>query len=202
MTIVSSGAISIQSLVGEYGGSAPHALSEYYKGGGLVANHSNNPNVPTSGTISLSNFYGANNTSPGVTSYGYSMTPSQVAGTGVRGFSQGAYGALTPNPQPTAFSSGFNPNIREWVTISTIGKGGGIVNQMNFLANGHLPNSGWTNFVIPGSLSNTGTGGTFTRASANYQQFTSGGQQTTRWNFGNIAFYFSTTGTHGITLNQ
>ena len=64
MTIVSSGAISINSLVSEYGGSAPHSLSEYYRGGWLVANHSNNGNVPTSGTISLSNFYGANNQSP------------------------------------------------------------------------------------------------------------------------------------------
>jgi len=64
MTIVSSGAISINSLVGEYGGSAPHSMSEYYKGGSLVGNHTNNPNVPTSGTIALNNFYGANNTSP------------------------------------------------------------------------------------------------------------------------------------------
>lgn len=67
MTLQSSGAISINDLVGEYGGSAPHALNEYYKGGGLVGNHSNNPNVPTSGTISLNNFYGANNTAPVVT---------------------------------------------------------------------------------------------------------------------------------------
>ena len=64
MTIVSSGAISINSLVAEYGGSAPHSMSEYYKGGSLVANHSNNANVPTSSTISLSNFYGQSNTSP------------------------------------------------------------------------------------------------------------------------------------------
>lgn len=67
MTIVSSGQISINSLVGEYGGSAPHSMSEYYKGGGLVLNHSNNPNVPTSGTIQLDDFYGANNTPPVVT---------------------------------------------------------------------------------------------------------------------------------------
>ena len=46
------------------GGSTPHSLSEYYKGGGLVGNHANNPNIPTSGTISFSNFYGANNTAP------------------------------------------------------------------------------------------------------------------------------------------
>jgi len=64
MTITSSGVISINSLVGEYGGSAPHAMNEYYRGGSLVANHSNNGNVPTSGTIDLQDFYGANNTSP------------------------------------------------------------------------------------------------------------------------------------------
>jgi len=69
MTLPNSGAISINSLVGEYGGSAPHSMSEYYKGGGLVANHSNNPNVPTSGAISLSNFYGASNTPPSVNTW-------------------------------------------------------------------------------------------------------------------------------------
>jgi hypothetical protein len=67
MTIVSSGAISFNSLVGEYGstGSA-RALTHYYRGGqsGLVLNHSNNSSIPTSGTIALSNFYGQSNTTP------------------------------------------------------------------------------------------------------------------------------------------
>jgi hypothetical protein len=36
MTLPSSGAISIQNLVTEFGGSAPHALTEYYRGAGLV----------------------------------------------------------------------------------------------------------------------------------------------------------------------
>ena len=64
MTLQSSGAISLSNIASEMGGSTPHSLSEYYKGGGLVGNHANNPNVPTSGTISFSNFYGANNTAP------------------------------------------------------------------------------------------------------------------------------------------
>ena len=86
MTLPSSGAISINSLVGEYGGSAPHSLSEYYKGGGLVGNHANNPNVPTSGTISLSNFYGASNTPPYDNTYsinGVSGTRGVILGSGV-----------------------------------------------------------------------------------------------------------------------
>ena len=57
MTLPGSGTISINSLVGEFGGSAPHALSEYYRNGGLVS--SGNTNVPTSGALSLSDFYGA-----------------------------------------------------------------------------------------------------------------------------------------------
>tara|TARA_B100000212_G_scaffold333488_1_gene303012 strand:- start:339 stop:1097 length:759 start_codon:yes stop_codon:yes gene_type:complete len=65
MTLPASGnPISINSLVGEYGGSAPHSMSEYYKGGGLVANHSNNANVPTSGIIRLSDFHGQSNVNP------------------------------------------------------------------------------------------------------------------------------------------
>jgi len=81
MTIVSSGTISINSLVGEYGGSAPHALTEYYKGGGLVLNHSNNASVPTStssgGQIRLSDFYGQSNASP--SDYSISITAGQVS---------------------------------------------------------------------------------------------------------------------------
>ena len=56
MTLPGSGTISINSLVGEFGGSSPHSLSEYYRNGGLVP--SGNTNVPTSGALSLSDFYG------------------------------------------------------------------------------------------------------------------------------------------------
>ena len=105
MTLPSSGAISINSLVGEYGGSAPHSLSEYYRGGGLVSNHSNNSSVPTSGTISLSNFYGQSNTPPYDNTYsinGVSGTRGVILGSGTNygwavsaqgGYGGSAYGA-------------------------------------------------------------------------------------------------------------
>lgn len=57
MALPGSGALSINSIATEFGGSAPHSLSEYYRGGAYVT--SNNTNVPTSGQISISNFYGA-----------------------------------------------------------------------------------------------------------------------------------------------
>ena len=67
MAIVSSGTISIhtaagtdRSITGEFGGIAPHALSEYYRGGANVP--SGATGVPANGTIKLSDFYGAANT--------------------------------------------------------------------------------------------------------------------------------------------
>ena len=59
MTLPSSGTITIAQIAAEFGGDAPHSLSEYYRGGGLVP--TNNTNVPTSGTITLSDFYSAVN---------------------------------------------------------------------------------------------------------------------------------------------
>lgn len=47
--------ISLGNIQTEFGGSNPIGLGEYYRNGGLVS--SNNTNVPTSGTISLGNFF-------------------------------------------------------------------------------------------------------------------------------------------------
>ena len=59
MACPASGTISIQSLVDEFGGSVPHAMSEYYRNAGLVPG--NNTNVPENSTISLSDCYSAVN---------------------------------------------------------------------------------------------------------------------------------------------
>ena len=50
MALQSSGAISLDDIATEFGGSTPHALSEYY---GVATG------IPSSGTIALSDFYGA-----------------------------------------------------------------------------------------------------------------------------------------------
>lgn len=58
MTLQSNGAISFSNLQTEFGGSNPISLSEYYRGGAYVPS-SSSVNIPTSGAIKLSNFYGA-----------------------------------------------------------------------------------------------------------------------------------------------
>ena len=58
MPVTSSGIISLSGdIVAEFGGTAPHALSEYYRNGGLVT--AGNTNVPTSGALAFSDFYGS-----------------------------------------------------------------------------------------------------------------------------------------------
>jgi len=60
MAIKSSGPISIQDIVNEFGGTGAAGLSEYARGGALVPNTNANQNIGTAGEpIALSQFYGA-----------------------------------------------------------------------------------------------------------------------------------------------
>jgi hypothetical protein len=63
MAIPSSGAISLTTIQTEFGGTNPISLSEYYAGGGLVPSGTTGTfgAVPSSGTISIQNFYGTSN---------------------------------------------------------------------------------------------------------------------------------------------
>lgn len=58
MTLPASGAISLNNIQTEFGGANPIGLNEYYKGGSYV-NAGVSASIPTSGTISIGNFYGA-----------------------------------------------------------------------------------------------------------------------------------------------
>jgi hypothetical protein len=71
VTLQSSGTISIANIRGEFGGSIPDNINEYYRGGSLVPNTAINAAIPTSGVINLSDFYGASadNLKSGLTSF-------------------------------------------------------------------------------------------------------------------------------------
>ena len=59
MAVKSSGALSLTTdIVGEFGGVAPHSLSEYY-GGGTYVPAGANPGIATSGQINMGSFYDA-----------------------------------------------------------------------------------------------------------------------------------------------
>ena len=57
-----TGPISLGQLQTEFGGTNPVGISEYYKGGAEVPDTGVTNNVPTSGAISLSDFYGTQDT--------------------------------------------------------------------------------------------------------------------------------------------
>lgn len=59
MAIKSSGQLAFTEIVAEFPDTPPHSMSEFYRGGGKVPDA--NTNIPTSGQISFSNFYGATN---------------------------------------------------------------------------------------------------------------------------------------------
>lgn len=58
MALPVSGPLSLANIQAEFGGSNPISLSEYYRGGAYVPNTANTATIPTSGPISISNFYG------------------------------------------------------------------------------------------------------------------------------------------------
>lgn len=61
MALPPSGPLSLANLQTEFGGTNPIGLGEYYRNGGLVPNAAQNASIPTSGAISIGNFYGSTN---------------------------------------------------------------------------------------------------------------------------------------------
>tara|TARA_B100000519_G_C14232256_1_gene432998 strand:- start:849 stop:1934 length:1086 start_codon:yes stop_codon:yes gene_type:complete len=90
-TLASSGSLSLgtsagtdRSISGEFGGSTPHALSEYYAGGSYVA--SGTGSIPSSGAIDFSDFHGTSQgviyvhtSEDAITDYGAQMLPNTSA---------------------------------------------------------------------------------------------------------------------------
>jgi hypothetical protein len=99
MTLPNSGPVSLASIQTEFGGSNPISLSEYYRGGSLVPNHGNTSNIPTSGTISVNNFYGTSQQAPLDTSVGGASAGNNnfgKYGANARGIQIGARGTDFP----------------------------------------------------------------------------------------------------------
>lgn len=134
-------AISMNTIATEFGGTVPHSLSEYYRGGGLVPNVAQNAAIPTSGAIPMGSFYGATNRvavpiTVSSNSYNYDVytnrSPAYVAGISdiivtvnpgvtVGSTSTGTYAMLVP--------SAFNPTDTVTIinngVIQGMGGGGG-----------------------------------------------------------------------------
>lgn len=137
MALPSSGTLSIQDIVDEFGGTAPHSLSEYYRNGAYVG--SNNTGVPTSGTISLSDFYGAT-----------AATVVTVT-EGSRTWDNG--GVNVPHYGYGAANKGWRTNQSNFATMSAFGSRSpttlyGATIQGIYYEDTNSPSSGYWDFII------------------------------------------------------
>lgn len=110
MTLPSSGPLTLADIQGEFGGSNPISLSEYYAGGGLVPSGTTGTYgaVPSSGTISIQNFYGTSNAAP----LSISISPSSLYDSRTGG------GSLTSSPATGTGSGGTGPYTYAWTYVS------------------------------------------------------------------------------------
>ena len=119
MTLPSSGALSLSQIQSEFGGSNPIGLNEYYRGGANVPSHGNTTGIPSSGTISVNQFYGKSNTAPGNASNSHTIgMATQISATTV-GYNASFNGTLSNNPQSTNLTTGLRMEFRyvQWVTL-------------------------------------------------------------------------------------
>ena len=92
MGLPSSGALAFSSIQSQFGGSNPISLNEYYRNGSFVPSNQFNTNVPTSGQISVSQFYSTEgfnsfgqyvvgNSGGKIVGYGWSFSGNATYGT-------------------------------------------------------------------------------------------------------------------------
>ena len=158
MTLPSSGPLSLSDIQGEFGGSNPVAISNYYAGGSYVPAGTSGTYgpVPTGDTISIVNFYGTSAAiSIELTAGSYASYDQDGA---LIATYDGFIDAFIGSVSPTTFAYAGGATI---VALYTFGDWFNNTGDFNFNLVGYQPNSGWTDMIVPGL-------GTFSRASASY----------------------------------
>jgi hypothetical protein len=150
MGVKTSGSLSLTSdIVGEFGGSAPHSLSEYKRGGSYVPNISHNNDIPTSNSdIRFSDYYGTTSYVPsaqGFTSNGTYALDASVTSIQYYISGGGAGGQRNVCLNCHLWGSAGGATTLTFNTGQTItaGGGGGGARGGNHNNNNHFNNSGW-----------------------------------------------------------
>lgn len=127
MPLPSSGPLSLANIQTEFGGSNPISLSEYYAGGGLVPAGTTGTfgAVPSSGTISIRNFYGTSNV---VISISDQIVSSSTLGTAtaVAGYRLNSSGIIESRVQSSY------TNLGNWVTPTSQAANYEVFATLNF----------------------------------------------------------------------
>lgn len=178
--------LKLSQLQGEFGGSNPIKLSEYYRNAGYTT--SNNTNVPTGGNVKLSQFYNAMKYIPGYqefTSSGTFNIPAWVSTVTIRaiggggGGSQGGFdngdNGIAGRPGSAIWSS-YNVVPGSSLSIAIGGGGGAGGNGGNTTITGTI-NGAYQSVVAAGGAgagigNSPGGGGGAWYLDANWQQTT------------------------------
>lgn len=142
MALTGSGEISIagstsgRSIALEFGrgASSTLSLSQLYRGGGIVPN--NNTNVPTSGTISLSNFYNAVNRTTASVTYNSTQANLNFTSSSVPGYVAGVTDITLNIPSGVVISSATNGGAALTIGAFASGDTINIVNAGSILGRG------------------------------------------------------------------
>lgn len=111
MALPTSGALSLNDIKGEFGGPTSPSLGDYYAGGTYVPSGTSGTygSVPTSGAISIQNFYGTAAPVVGATNFsGYASVSSP--GTATNGYRLDSNGKVYTN------DNGTWSYFEDWVT--------------------------------------------------------------------------------------
>ena len=142
MSLPGSGALSLSQIQTEFGGSNPVSLTEYYAGGANVP--SGTGDIPTSGAISVTEFYGTSD----IITVAWSITGGGAGGTA--GFVPGSYQSAGGGNGGGAggLATGTQGGFSKGDTISFVIGGGGAAGSGN------------------GGSGSNGTGSSFTSGSS------------------------------------
>lgn len=151
MAIKASGTLSIQDIVDEFGGTEPHSLNEYYRGGDNVSDNSYNQDIPTTGEISLGDFYSAR------ASVQFSILAYGGGGGGGDGYANGSGSGRTYQGRSSGIMS--EATYNQYVTDGNIGTVN--VPSGNYLA-AAIATGGAGGFIANSNGTSAGTAGTGT----------------------------------------
>jgi hypothetical protein len=154
MALPTSGPLTLADIQTEFGGVNPIGLNEYYAGGGRVPPGTTGTYgaVPSSGTISIRNFYGTS----AATALAISVSPSSTYNTRV-----GA-GSLTSDPVTGTASGGAGGYTYAWTRVSgdvfTINSPTSATTTFTTSLAANIFKSGVYRCTVTDSLSNTASG--------------------------------------------
>ena len=140
MALPSSGALSLANIQTEFGGSNPISLNEYYAGGAYVPAGTSGTYgaVPSSGAISIRNFYGTSKI------YTYSGTMTQGIDTSGSftgyGFVRGSAGSISPDDTTITTVYKFFTGTQWYLSVTFAVPGGTTQNY-------------WTTLTLGGTFS-------------------------------------------------